>query len=168
MNYLKFTKDDMLNGRGVRLTLWVAGCNHECPKCQNPETWDPSAGKLFTALEGDDILRELSKDYISGLTLTGGDPLFPANRITLTHICKVCKEKHPDKNIWCWTGYNYEQVKDLPIMEYIDVLVDGSFRADLYAPKLKWRGSSNQRVIDVQASRKLGKIVLDVDNGSYE
>ena len=168
MNYLKFTKDDMLNGRGVRLTLWVAGCNHECPKCQNPETWDPSAGKLFTALEGDDILRELSKDYISGLTLTGGDPLFPANRITLTHICKVCKEKHPDKNIWCWTGYNYEQVKDLPIMEYIDVLVDGSFRADLYDPKLKWRGSSNQRVIDVQASRKLGKIVLDVDNGSYE
>ena len=93
MNYLKFTKDDMLNGRGVRLTLWVAGCNHECPKCQNPETWDPSAGKLFTTLEGDDILRELSKDYISGLTLTGGDPLFPANRITLTHICKVCKEK---------------------------------------------------------------------------
>lgn len=168
MNYLKFTKDDMLNGRGVRLTLWVAGCNHECPKCQNPETWDPSAGKLFTALEGDDILRELSKDYISGLTLTGGDPLFPANRITLTHICKVCKEEHPDKNIWCWTGYNYEQVKDLPIMEYIDVLVDGSFRADLYDPKLKWRGSSNQRVIDVQASRKLGKIVLDVDNGSYE
>ena len=168
MNYLKFTKDDMLNGRGVRLTLWVAGCNHECPKCQNPETWDPSAGKLFTALEGDDILRELSKDYISGLTLTGGDPLFPANRITLTHICKVCKEKYPDKNIWCWTGYNYEQVKDLPIMEYIDVLVDGSFRADLYDPKLKWRGSSNQRVIDVQASRKLGKIVLDVDNGSYE
>ena len=168
MNYLKFTKDDMLNGRGVRLTLWVAGCNHECPKCQNPETWDPSAGKLFTALEGDDILRELSKDYISGLTLTGGDPLFPANRITLTHICKVCKEEHPDKNIWCWTGYNYEQVKDLPIMEYIDVLVDGSFRADLYDPKLKWRGSSNQRVIDVQASRKLGTIVLDVDNGSYE
>ena len=168
MNYLKFTKDDMLNGRGVRLTLWVAGCNHECPKCQNPETWDPSAGKLFTALEGDDILRELSKDYISGLTLTGGDPLFPANRITLTHICKVCKEEHPDKNIWCWTGYNYEQVKDLPIMEYIDVLVDGSFRADLYDPKLKWRGSSNQRVIDVQASRKLGKIVLDVDNCSYE
>ena len=168
MNYLKCTKDDMLNGRGVRLTLWVAGCNHECPKCQNPETWDPSAGKLFTALEGDDILRELSKDYISGLTLTGGDPLFPANRITLTHICKVCKEEHPDKNIWCWTGYNYEQVKDLPIMEYIDVLVDGSFRADLYDPKLKWRGSSNQRVIDVQASRKLGKIVLDVDNGSYE
>ena len=168
MNYLKFTKDDMLNGRGVRLTLWVAGCNHECPKCQNPETWDPSAGKLFTALEGDDILRELSKDYISGLTLTGGDPLFPANRITLTHICKVCKEEHPDKNIWCWTGYNYEQVKDLPIMAYIDVLVDGSFRADLYDPKLKWRGSSNQRVIDVQASRKLGKIVLDVDNGSYE
>ena len=168
MNYLKFTKDDMLNGRGVRLTLWVAGCNHECPKCQNPETWDPSAGKLFTVLEGDDILRELSKDYISGLTLTGGDPLFPANRITLTHICKVCKEKYPDKNIWCWTGYNYEQVKDLPIMEYIDVLVDGSFRDDLYDPKLKWRGSSNQRVIDVQASRKLGKIVLDVDNGSYE
>ena len=168
MNYLKFTKDDMLNGRGVRLTLWVAGCNHECPKCQNPETWDPSAGKLFTALEGDDILRELSKDYISGLTLTGGDPLFPANRITLTHICKVCKEEHPDKNIWCWTGYNYDQVKDLPIMEYIAVLVDGSFRAALYDPKLKWRGSSNQRVIDVQASRKLGKIVLDVDNGSYE
>ena len=168
MNYLKFTKDDMLNGRGVRLTLWVAGCNHECPKCQNPETWDPSAGKLFTALEGDDILRELSKDYISGLTLTGGDPLFPANRITLTHICKVWKEEHPDKNIWCWTGYNYEQVKDLPIMEYIDVLVDGSFRADLYDPKLKWRGSSNQRVIDVQAARRLGKIVLDVDNGSYE
>ena len=168
MNYLKFTKDDMLNGRGVRLTLWVAGCNHECPKCQNPETWDPSAGKLFTALEGDDILRELSKDYISGLTLTGGDPLFPANRITLTHICKVCKEKHPDKNIWCWTGYDYEQIKDLPIMEYIDVLIDGRFRPDLYDPKLKWRGSSNQRVIDVQESRKLGKVVLDVDNGSYE
>lgn len=168
MNYLKFTKDDMLNGRGVRLTLWVAGCNHECPKCQNPETWDPNAGKLFTTLEGDDILRELSKDYISGLTLTGGDPLFPANRITLTHICKVCKEKHPDKNIWCWTGYNYEQVKDLPIMEYIDVLIDGRFRPDLYDPKLKWRGSSNQRVIDVQESRKLGKVVLDVDNGSYE
>ena len=163
MNYLKFTKDDMLNGRGVRLTLWVAGCNHECPKCQNPETWDPSAGKLFTVLEGDDILRELSKDYISGLTLTGGDPLFPANRITLTHICKVCKEKYPDKNIWCWTGYDYEQIKDLPIMEYIDVLIDGRFRPDLYDPKLKWRGSSNQRVIDVKNSLAAGKILLHVE-----
>lgn len=147
MNYLNISKDDLLNGEGVRVVLWVTGCNHYCKGCQNPETWNPRAGKLFTEQTKRKLFELLSRDYIDGLTLSGGDPLFPSNRDELTKLCKEVKEKFPNKDIWCWTGYLYEEVKFLPIMKYIDVLIDGPYIEELRDITLQWRGSSNQKII---------------------
>ena len=147
MNYLNISKDDLLNGDGIRVVLWVAGCNHQCKGCQNPETWNERNGILFTEETANIILKELSKPYITGLTLSGGDPLFPNNRETLTNLCKEVKEKFPSKDIWCWTGYLYQEVKSLPIMRYIDVLIDGPYIEELRDITLEWRGSSNQKII---------------------
>lgn len=160
MNYIRIDSEDMNNGEGFRVVLWVAGCNHHCLNCHNPETWNEKAGRPFTEETKEELFELLSKDYIDGLTLSGGDPLFPNNREPLTELCKEVKEKFPNKNIWCWTGYLYEQVKDLPIMEYIDVLVDGPYIDSQRDITLNWRGSPNQRVIDVQKTRKENKIVL--------
>ena len=160
MNYIRIDSEDMNNGEGFRVVLWVAGCNHHCLNCHNPETWNEKAGRPFTEETKEELFELLSKDYIDGLTLSGGDPLFPNNREPLTELCKEVKEKFPNKNIWCWTGYLYEQVKDLPIMEYIDVLVDGPYIDSQRDITLNWKGSPNQRVIDVQKTRKENKIVL--------
>ena len=160
MNYIRIDSDDMNNGEGFRVVLWVAGCNHHCLNCHNPETWNEKAGRPFTEETKEELFKLLSKDYIDGLTLSGGDPLFPNNRELLTELCKEVKEKFPNKNIWCWTGYLYEQVKDLPIMEYIDVLVDGPYIDSQRDITLNWKGSPHQRVIDVQKTRKENKIVL--------
>lgn len=160
MNYIKINKVDIANGIGIRVSLWVAGCNHHCLNCHNPETWNEKAGQPFTEETKGKLFKLLSKDYIDGLTLSGGDPLFPNNREPLTELCKEVKEKFPNKTIWCWTGYLYEQVKDLPIMEYIDVLVDGPYIDSQRDITLNWRGSPNQRVIDVQKTRKENEIVL--------
>ena len=164
MNYIQIDKDNLLNGPGIRTVLWTAGCNHACYKCHNPETWDPEAGQYFTETTMNEILQQVSHDYVTGLTITGGDPLYVNNRETVAKICKTCKDAYPDKTIWCYTGYKYEEVKNEKAMEYIDVLVDGPFIYSLYDSKLNWRGSSNQRIIDVQESRKFGKVVLDKDN----
>lgn len=160
MRYHNITKDDMLNGDGLRVVLWVAGCEHHCTGCQNPVTWDPEGGLEMTTSELMEIAEQLSKDYISGITFSGGDPLHPANRDEIHQIAKWCKIKYPTKTIWCYTGYLFEKVKKLQVMQYIDVLVDGRFVQELADVKYKWAGSTNQRVIDVQETLKSGKIVL--------
>lgn len=160
MNYLKITKDDLLNGEGVRVTLWVSGCSHHCKNCHNPETWNDREGQLFDSKAIEEISNELLKPYVAGLTLTGGDPLYPKNRETIGDLVKEVKRKFPNKNIWLWTGYKWGEIKDLPFIKYIDVLIDGEFIQDLYSPNLMWRGSSNQNVIDVKKSLEQNKIVL--------
>lgn len=163
MKYHNITHDDMNNGDGLRVVLWVSGCNHHCPECQNPVTWNPDDGMLFDVKAVEELRGWLEKDYISGLTLSGGDPLFEGNRDTVLLICESVKEVFPDKTIWLYTGYVYEDIKDLEIMKHIDVLVDGPYVKKLRDTKLKWRGSSNQRVIDIQKTRELGQIVLWCD-----
>lgn len=160
MNYHNITYDDMKNGDGLRVVLWVSGCDHHCPGCQNPVTWDPNDGLIFDENAARELKNWLEKDYIDGLTLSGGDPLYEGNRSIVTTLCESVKEAFPNKTIWLYTGYCYEDVKDLPVMDSIDILVDGPYVEKLRDVNLKWRGSSNQRVIDVQKTRELGKIVL--------
>ncbi len=160
MRYHNITHDDMLNGEGLRTVLWVAGCTHKCENCHNPITWDISGGILFDAAAERELFSEGGKGYISGITFSGGDPLHPDNRSTVTELAKKYKEKYPQKNIWLYTGFLWEAVSNLPIMAYVDVLVDGRFVEELKDPQLHWRGSSNQRIIDVQATLKKGEVVL--------
>ncbi len=150
MNYHNITKDDMLNGDGLRVVLWVSGCSHGCKGCHNRITWDPNGGLLFDDSAKQEIFAELDKSYISGLTLSGGDPLFPGNRDTITSLVQEVKEKYPDKTIWLYTGYEWEEIKNLPLIPYLDIIVDGKFIESLKDDKLHWRGSSNQRLIDVK------------------
>ena len=160
MNYHNILHDNMLNGEGLRVVLFVSGCERHCKGCQNPETWDKNSGIPFGAEEVAEILMELSEPYIAGLTLVGGEPFMPYNVSLLTELCKTCKEEYPDKTIWCYTGFKYDEIKGLDIMKYIDVLLDGEFIQELADEKIKWVGSSNQRVIDIKASRKAGEVVL--------
>lgn len=150
----------MLNGDGLRVVLWVAGCTHKCKQCQNPITWDINGGLEFGESEKQEIFDQLDESYISGITFSGGDPLHPQNRQPVYELAKEIKEKYPDKTIWLYTGFLWEEIKDLPIVPYLDVLVDGEFKIDLLDPQLHWKGSSNQRVIDVPATLKSGKVVL--------
>ncbi|MCR5655269.1 MAG: anaerobic ribonucleoside-triphosphate reductase activating protein [Lachnospiraceae bacterium] len=152
MRYHNITKDDMLNGDGLRVVLWVAGCSHCCKDCQNPITWDPNGGLLFDDAAKEELFHQLEKPYISGITFSGGDPLHEANRYGVKQLMTEIREKYPDKTIWLYTGDVWDNLKDDPIVEQIDVLVDGEFMCDLRDPKLLWKGSSNQRVIDVQAT----------------
>lgn len=160
MNYQAITKVDMLNGEGLRVVLWVSGCNHKCKECQNPETWDECGGKPFDDYAREEIFEELKKDYISGITFSGGDPLFPDNRKEVLELMQEIDKKFPDKNIWCYTGYTFEQIKNLEHLKYIDVLVDGPFIPAMKELGLKWKGSSNQRLILAKQSLKEGKIIL--------
>ena len=154
MRYHNITHDDMLNGDGLRVVLWVAGCDHCCKGCQNPITWDPEGGLLFDDAAKQEIFDQLEKSYISGLTFSGGDPLFPSNRVEVRKLAEEVKAKYPDKTIWLYTGYNWDDVMHYPVMQYVDVVVDGEFKQDLFDGNLLWKGSSNQRVIDVQKSLK--------------
>ena len=161
MNYQKITKYDIANGEGVRVVLWVSGCNHHCEGCQNPETWDPTSGQPFTKEVMDELLEALEPDYISGLTLSGGDPLFPKNRETIYKILQTVKRIYPQKPIWLYTGYKWEEIKHNPwITAYTDVIVDGEFIANQKDITLPWCGSTNQRVIDVEKSVLQRKVVL--------
>lgn len=141
---------DFNNGDGVRVSLWVSGCPHACPNCHNQDLWNKNFGKPFTydSLKG--LMKLLEKDISKGLSILGGEPLAPYNIDAVTEICRVCKKLYPNKSIWLWTGYSYEEVKDHEIMNYLDVLVDGKFIDELKDPKLRYRGSSNQRVINVK------------------
>lgn len=152
MRYHNITKDDMLNGDGLRVVLWVAGCEHCCRGCQNPMTWDPDGGLAFDDAARTEIFEQLDKPYIEGITFSGGDPLHCANREGVKELAKEIKAKYPDKNIWLYTGDVWEEVMKYPVIRYIDVLVDGEFVQDKRDTALLWKGSSNQRVIDVQAS----------------
>ena len=154
MRYHNITKDDMLNGDGLRVVLWVAGCTHCCRECQNPLTWDPDGGLLFDDAAKQEIFEQLDKPYISGITFSGGDPLHASSRRDVRGLMKEIKARYPDKTIWLYTGDSWEDILHYPIMQYVDVLVDGEFKVDLKDTKLLWKGSGNQRVIDVQASLK--------------
>ena len=122
MQYHNITKDDMLNGDGLRVVLWVAGCGHACPGCHNPITWDAEGGLLFDQAAKAELFTELGKDYISGITFSGGDPLFPGNREEISELCREIRQKFPDKTIWLYTGYRWEEIKWLPFLDQIDVL----------------------------------------------
>ncbi len=152
MRYHNITKDDMLNGDGLRVVLWVAGCTHCCRECHNPITWDPDGGILFDEKAKKEIFDQLDKPYISGITFSGGDPLHSANRLDVRELMEEIRQKYPNKTIWLYTGDTWEDILHYPMMKYVDVLVDGEFKIDLKDTKLHWKGSSNQRVIDVQES----------------
>lgn len=162
MRYHNITKDDMLNGDGLRVVLWVAGCSHCCKDCQNPITWDPNGGIPFDEAAKQEIFDQLDKPYISGITFSGGDPLHSANRLEVRNLMAEIREKYPDKTIWLYTGDLWENVLHYAMMQYIDVLVDGEFMADKKDVKLLWKGSSNQRVINVQKSLKQTDPVIPV------
>ena len=142
MRYHNITKDDMLNG--------VAGCSHCCKDCHNPVTWDPNGGLYFDESAKAELFEELKKDYVSGITFSGGDPLHIANVNDVTELSKEIRETFPEKTIWLYTGSTWEEVRRMEIVRYLDVLVDGEFVFAKKDPLLCWKGSSNQRVIDVQ------------------
>ncbi len=150
MRYHNITKEDMLNGDGLRVVLWVSGCSHCCKGCQNPMTWDPDGGLPFDEKALNEIYEQLDKSYISGITLSGGDPLHSANRADIKDLVIDIKNKYPQKTVWLYTGYSWEAIYDLQLMQYVDVVVDGEFEIDKKDNTLFWKGSSNQRVIDVQ------------------
>ena len=150
MRYHNITKDDMLNGDGLRVVLWVAGCSHCCKDCHNPVTWDPNGGLYFDESAKAELFEELKKDYVSGITFSGGDPLHIANVNDVTELSKEIRETFPEKTIWLYTGSTWEEVRRMEIVRYLDVLVDGEFVFAKKDPLLRWKGSSNQRVIDVQ------------------
>lgn len=164
MRYHNITTDDMLNGDGLRTVLWVAGCTHCCKECQNPITWDVNGGVPFDENAKKELFEKLNHDYISGITFSGGDPLHPLNREPVTELAKEITKTFPDKTIWLYTGFLWEDLQNEEILKYVDVLVDGEFMVDLLDTKLKWCGSSNQRIIDVQASLDAGKVILHVNN----
>lgn len=159
MKYLNILDCDIIDGEGVRVTLFVSGCSHRCKGCHNPESWDASGGKEFTEETIERIEKLLDRDFVDGLTLSGGDPLFPQNRLEITKFCKKIKEKFPQKTIWLYTGYEYEEVKTLEVFDYVDVVVDGPFKIDLRDVSLAFRGSPNQRIIDIKKTKELNRIV---------
>lgn len=170
MNYATIKKYDVANGPGVRVSLFVSGCNHHCKGCFNQEAWDFNYGNEFTEKEENEVMEALKPDYIKGLSLLGGEPLDPKNQEGLLPVVKKAKELYPDKPIWCYTGYLFdEQVLNgmsktnkttNELLKYIDYVVDGEFVENLKNPGLQFRGSSNQRIIDVKETLKEDKIVL--------
>lgn len=168
MNYHDIKKVNMLNGNGLRVVLFVSGCNHYCKNCQNPETWDANSGILFDESAMQEIIEELSKNYCSGITFSGGDPLYPRNRKKIKEIISEIKQKIPNKNIWIYTGYLFEDlIKESEedyllkyILNNIDILVDGEFIEEEKSIDEPWVGSFNQRVIDIPKSLNSKKIIL--------
>lgn len=160
MRYHNITKEDMLNGDGLRVVLWVAGCAHHCKNCQNPITWDPKGGLPFDEAAKEEIFEELEKDYVSGVTFSGGDPLHLDTREDLFALILEIKRRYPKKTIWLYTGYQWEEIRELEVIPYLDVVVDGRFVEELKDNNLPWKGSSNQKVVDVQMTLSLGKTVL--------
>lgn len=160
MNFGKINKADIANGTGVRVSLFVSGCRNRCKGCFNPEAWSFSYGEPFTADTVKEILKALAPDYISGLTILGGDPMECENVVPVENLCRQVKSMYPDKTIWIYTGYSWEDVRHLPMMLYADVLVDGRFIEAEKDLTLKFRGSRNQRIIDVQKSSETKKVEL--------
>ena len=160
MKYNLIRKMDISNGPGVRVSIFMQGCGFHCKNCFNKETWDFDAGKDFNQKTIDEVLNLCSADYIKGLSILGGEPMHPKNIEGTTKLAKAFKEKYPDKNVWVWSGFKFdEDLKDKEVLKYVDVLVDGKYEDELHDFTLKWRGSSNQRVIDVKESLKEHKVV---------
>lgn len=160
LNYHNITKDDMNNGDGLRVVLWVAGCEHQCINCHNPETWNLEDGLALDVPARKEIFEHLCKSYISGITFTGGDPFHTENREVIGELIEKIHYSFPDKTIWAYTGYLWNDVKDLAMVKHIDVLVDGKFCWSLLDSKLHWRGSANQRVIDVKKSLEFDEVII--------
>lgn len=183
MNYLKIEHEDVCNGTGLRVVLWLSGCSHHCYNCQNPQTWDPNSGISFDESAKQEIFNELSKDYISGITFSGGDPLHENNLDEVLKLVKEIRISFPEKTIWLYSGYNFDLLNSKyneykytsfaanadewltrwEIISNVDVLVDGEYIDEQKDLTLKFRGSKNQRVIDVQQTLKQGKVVLYCD-----
>ncbi len=164
MRYNLIRKMDISDGPGVRVSIFMQGCEFHCKNCFNPETWSFEGGQEFT----DDTIKEVLElgkpDHIKGLSILGGEPMHPKNIDGTLKLAKAFKEKYPDKTVWSWTGFLFDKdLKDKEVMKYIDVLVDGQYKDELHDFTLKWRGSSNQRVIDVQESLKKGEIIKYCD-----
>ena len=160
MHYNKIRKMDIADGPGVRVSIFMQGCTFNCKNCFNPETHDFAGGKEFTDETIEHILELSNKDTIEGLSILGGEPMHPKNIEGTTKLVKAFKEKFPQKNIWVWSGFQFDKdLKNKEALNYIDVLVDGQYQDELHNPTLKWRGSENQRVIDVQNSLKEQKII---------
>lgn len=160
MRYHNVTNDDMLNGEGLRVVLWISGCEHRCKNCHNPITWNENDGLIFDENVKNEVFSKLEKDYIQGITFSGGDPLYHSNIKEITKIAKEIKEKYAEKDIWLYTGYKWEEIENLEIIKYLDVIVDGKYIENLKGDDLHWKGSSNQRVIDVKKTLKNNKIIL--------
>lgn len=170
MNYASIKPVDVANGTGVRVSLFVSGCTHKCKGCFNSEAWDFNYGDLYTDETQKYIISCLEKTYIRGLSLLGGEPFDPHNQDTLIKLLKEVKKKFPEKDIWCYTGYDFDKdfhgefaekyKSTAELLSLIDILVDGEFVLELKNPSLKFRGSSNQRIIDVKTSLKSGETVL--------
>ncbi len=161
MRYNKIRKMDISNGPGIRISIFMQGCQFHCKNCFNPETWDFENGKEFTNETIDRVLELCGDENITGLSILGGEPMHPTNIEGTTKLAKAFKEKYPNKTLWAWTGFLFDKwVKDKEVAKYIDVLIDGQYVDELRNPLLKWKGSSNQRVIDVQKSLKEDKVVL--------
>ena len=161
MRYNKIRKMDIADGPGVRVSIFMQGCTFNCKNCFNPETHDFAGGKEFTQNTIDTVLKLCDNDNVEGLSILGGEPMHPKNIDGTKELAKAFKEKYPEKNVWVWSGFQFDKdLKDKDVLKYVDVLVDGQYVEELHNPILKWKGSSNQRVIDVQKSLKENKIIL--------
>ncbi len=169
MNYATIKETDVANGPGIRVSLFVSGCNHHCAGCFNAEAWDFAYGNPYTEDTREYLLKLLSPDYIRGLSLLGGEPLDPANCTCVAKLVESVKEQYPKKDIWCYSGYTYEELLDrisqgdrdvATILQDADVLVDGRFLAEQKNLRLAFRGSENQRLIDLKATAETGVVVF--------
>lgn len=159
MNYAAIKNYDIANGPGCRVSLFVSGCRHHCKGCFNAEAQAFDYGTEYTAETRRELLNMLSDEHISGLSILGGEPFEPENREEVLQLCAAAKSWYSEKNIWVWTGGEFEDLKNLPVMQYIDVLIDGPFVETLKNLSLFYRGSLNQRVIDVKKSLEIGHAV---------
>ena len=160
MHYGAIKKNDIANGLGVRVSLFVSGCRNHCEGCFQPQTWDFEYGQPFTKEVEDEILEALRPDWIQGLSILGGEPMEAENQEVLLPFLKRVKKEYSNKDVWLYSGYLYEQIKDAELLQYVDVLVDGPFVETLKDPSLAFRGSSNQRILNVQESLKAGQAIL--------
>ncbi len=177
MNYGNIKYCDIADGEGVRTTLFVSGCTHHCKNCFQPQTWNFDFGKEFTPEVEEGIIKSLEPAYIDGLTILGGEPMEPANQHALAPFLARVKERHPQKSIWVYTGDLYEDITNPEsarhtsatdtLLSCVDVLVDGPFQEEKKDVTLRFRGSSNQRIIDMNATRKNGSLALWVDKPVY-
>ena len=161
MRYNKIRKMDISDGPGVRVSVFMQGCVFNCKNCFNPETHDFNGGKEFTDETVEHILDLCDKDFIAGLSILGGEPMHPKNIEGTTKLAESFKKRFPNKTLWVWSGFLFDRdLKDKEVMKYIDVLVDGQYQDELHDFRLEWRGSSNQRVIDVQKSLKKDEVII--------